>query len=361
MERKKRVLIALSVVAACLVGLLAFWILNNICAGKGDGGADAVEPGPILVQEPVVSGSINAGQYQNGKIFSWAAPGGGIISVGLDSGGDNDHIYLNMSYSKAQKDGNSVGFYLKSERGLLEFSDWGDVLADCDSGTNADHTSFYIPGQLYDKVAVMEYVDAEHYGVRWSDDGSDGSIAGTTITARAVNLNTAEFIGVFDVCIAYDSKSGTYSIQSVKSADVRETRELREEERAEAVQSAIAFASQTVLPPETYSVEGWEDAARAGAVVHKSSRTYFARLLNTEKGSDRFVNHSTCQDTFAVTLPISLYGYLTVYLAPQTECIGLTEPTLYQSDDLDLQVYGYDPLNPRSEEAVIVPIDFFSY
>lgn len=360
-EKKKKLMIVLSIAIACLVGFLAFQALNIPHAGEDLGDGETTDPGPVSVQEPVISGAINQGKYQNGKVYSWTAPSGETFHVGLEAGRDSDYIYLNIRRSEGEKNGDPVGYYLKSERGLLEYSGWDEILTDCNSGENVNHASFYIPGQLYSQVATMEYIDNEHYGVRWADDGSDGTVAGTTITARAVNLNTAEFIGVFDIYIGYDGEAGTYAIQSVKGADVQETGALSEEERMEAVQTAIDFAAETVLSEDMYSITDWKNAARAGAVVHKTSRSYFARLLNVEKKADKFVNHYTCKDTFAVTLPISLYGYLTVYLAPQTECIGLTEPTLYNSDDLDLQVYGYDPLNPRNEETIVVPIDFFSY
>lgn len=363
MDRKKRLLTVLVVVLACAAGFLILRASHIPHPGDNleGNGTDPTVPGPISVHEPVLSGSINPGQYRNGGIYTWTAPGGGTFSVGLESDGDQDHIYLNIRYSEAEKDGNSIGYYLKSERGMLEFSDWDEILTDCDSGENVNHANFYIPRQLYSQVAIMEYVDARRYGVRWSDDGADGDIAGTTVTVRAVNLNTAEFIGVFDISIDYDEESKIYAVQTVKGADVKETGLLSEEERMEAVEAAINFASETVLTEDLYAVPDWKDVARGGAFVHKTSRAYFGRLLNTEKKADKFTNYYTCKDTVAVTLPISLYGYLTVYLAPQTECIGLTEPTLYDSDDLDLQVYGYDPLNPRDEETVVVPVDFYSY
>lgn len=360
-EKKKITLIALAVAAACLVGVLAFRFLQAPRASDLEqGDAENVTPDNITVSEPAMSETINLGQYHNGEVRSLTLASGATLSAGLASGGDEDHIYLNLNYSEARPEGDSVGYYIKSERGLMEYSDWDEILTDCDSEDNAGHANFYIPRQIFDRVATMEYVDSQRYGVRWSDDGSDGTIGGTIINVRAINLNTAEFIGVFDINISYDEDAG-YMIQSVTSADVRETGLLTDEERADAVNKAIAFAEGTVLTEDMYHVADWQNTARVGAFVHKSSRSYFGRLLNTEKKSDKFANHYTCQDTFAVTLPVSLYGYLTVYLAPQTECIGLTEPTLYDSDDLDLQVYGYDPLNPRTEETIIVPTDFFSY
>ena len=59
-------------------------------------------------------------------------------------------------------------------------------------------------------------------------------------------------------------------------------------------------------------------------------------------------------------MPVDYYGYATIYMAPKTECMGLTEAKMYDSDSYDLQVYGYDPINPRDEMSIVVPIDFFA-
>lgn len=315
---------------------------------------------PTTIQEPAGSVLQNPGKYQNETCLTWTAPSGKTISAGLENGKAGDAIYLNLRCSGASKDGNEIGFYLKSDRGLLEYSDWTVGLSGCDSGTNADSANFYIPQQMYNLVGRMEYEDEENYGVKWSDDGSDGTIAGAIISARAINLKTAELIGICDIEIAYDESEGTYFIEDLRSADVRESGLLSEEDREDAIQKAIQFAEENLFNSGTLSKGNWQEAALAGSVVHGVDHTYFARLLDTEGQPDKFVNHYTCQDTYAVTMPVSIYGYVTVYLAPETECMGLTEPTLYDSDELNLTVYGYDPLNPRDEESIIAPIYFFS-
>lgn len=308
----------------------------------------------MTVQEPTRVAISKDGLYDNTEPKTWTSQNGKTFSVGVKLSDSMDAIYLNIRCSAAS-DGNEVGYYLKSTRGLLEYSDETSVLSDCDSGNNVQHANFFIPRRYYNSVAAMEYVNNNQYGVRWSDDGSDGVTTGTTISVRAVNLKTAEFLGIFDIIIAYNDKTRHYSIDSINSADVSEYKLLSDKERAEAVQTAIDFAAEHMFPNND-----WKAAAKAGAVVHKVNRAYFARFLNTEGKSDKSVNYWTCQDTFAVTFPVSYYGYGTVYLAPKTECIGLTEPKAYGSNSLDLQVYGYDPINPRNEETIIAPIDFFS-
>lgn len=355
MRGNKKVRFAVVLALMFLLGIVL--IGGRGCADKGDEDrdhpAEAGEDTMQTVKEPAVSRPVSSGQYKNDGPLSWAAPSGKVFSVGIAQDLD-DHIYLNIRCSAADN-GNEIGYYIKSDRGLLEYSEEDTVLADCDAGKNEEVVNFYIPRRFYNAVASMEYVDAERYGLRWSDDGSDGNIGGTTIHVRAVNLKTAEFLGVFDIVIAHDAKKKEYFMQSINSADVREYGFLEEEDREEAIQLALTFASDTMFPGDD-----WQEAARAGAVIQKVDRTYFARFLNTEKKTDTFMNHWTCKDTFAVTFPVSYYGYGTVYLAPQTECIGLTEAKLYGSDNWDLQVYGYDPINPRDEETVVAPTDFFS-
>ena len=314
-------------------GLLGAMLVSSISACGGQENTEPVEQpadqqqadtGPDSIQES------SEATYTN-KVVSWKAQSGKKISVGFDS---------------------------KEGRGKLEYSDENNILTDCDSGTNVDHANFFIPRQLYDSVAAMEYVDDANYGVRWSDDGSDGTTDGTTITVRAVNLKTAALIGIFDIVIDHNEKKNSYAITSVNSADVREYGLLDEEEREKAVKDAVDFAATTIFP--NIGETRWQTAARNGAIVHKSGRTYFSRFINTEKKSDKYARHLSCADTFAVTMPVDYYGYATVYMAPKTECMGLTEAKMYDSDSYDLQVYGYDPINPRDEMSIVVPIDFFA-
>lgn len=339
-------------------GLLGAMLISSISACGGQENTEPVEQpadqqqvdtGPDSIQES------SEATYTN-KVVSWKAQSGKKISVGLDSD-DSNYIYLNIHCEDAS-DGDEIGYYLKEGRGKLEYSDENNILTDCDSGTNVDHANFFIPRQLYDAVAAMEYVDDTNYGVRWSDDGSDGTTDGTMITVRAVNLKTAALIGIFDIVIDHNEKKNSYAITSVNSADVREYGLLDEEEREKAVKDAVDFAATTVFP--NIGETRWQTAARNGAIVHKSGRTYFSRFINTEKKSDKYARHLSCADTFAVTMPVDYYGYATIYMAPKTECMGLTEAKMYDSDSYDLQVYGYDPINPRDEMSIVVPIDFFA-
>lgn len=355
MEKKKRK-------GLIVAGVILFVALIVLCLRSCGAAWRQVEEQmeqPSAVQEPAGTTLKNPGKYLNNTQLSWTTPSGKVISVGLDNGQPGDYLYLNLRCSSAQE-GSEIGFYLKTDRGLLEYSDWLVGLSDCDSGTNAGETNFYIAQQMYSEVARIEYTDQGRYGVRWSDDGSDGTIAGATISARIVNLKTAEFIGICDIEISYDQAKSTYAITDIHSADVKETGLLSADDRSAAIQAAITFAEEEIFVSSSLSDGGWQQAARAGAVVHKVNHTYFARLLDTDSKADKFVNHYTCQDTYAVTMPVSYYGYVTIYCAPAMECMGLTEATLYDSDDLNLTVYGYDPLNPRDEETIIVPLYFFS-
>lgn len=357
---KKRIIVVIAAIAI-IGGLVLLFFRSCSSAWNPNGDDERRIEQPTTIQEPAGSVPQNEGKYKNDRRLSWETASGKTIYVGLENSPMSDYIYLNLQCSDASKDGNEIGFYVKSSRGLLEYSDWTVGLSDCDSGTNAEEGNFYIPLQMYNSVARIVYADAERYGVRWTDDGGDGTIGGATITARAVNLKTAEFIGIIEIMISYDETAGTYSITDIRSADVRETGRLKEDERAEAIQAAVEFAENEIFTKGNELSSGWQDVARAGAVVHSVDRTYFSRLINAEGNADKFIRHYTCRDTFAVTMPISYFGYVTVYLAPETEVMGLTEPMLYGSDELNLKVYGYDPLNPRDEDSLIAPMDFFSF
>ena len=50
-----------------------------------------------------------------------------------------------------------------------------------------------------------------------------------------------------------------------------------------------------------------------------------------------------------MTLPLPLYGYVTVYFAPWNELHRLPAEYTGDSELQRLELYGYDPLFPRSD------------
>ena len=166
----------------------------------------------------------------------------------------------------------------------------------------------------------------------------------------------------------YDVQVEVYYLSCIHPADVSLTGELDPKQRPGLVEKALLFAEDTLevdlndvdwsglgIEDEEY---GWRAAAKAGAVVDKVSRPYFNKFLNMSGKTATFLNDfPDCRDTFAVTIPLPLYGYVTVYFAPWNELHRLPAEYTGDSELQRLELYAYDPLLPCSEKTIIVPHD----
>ena len=166
----------------------------------------------------------------------------------------------------------------------------------------------------------------------------------------------------------YDVQVEVYYLSGIHPADVSRTGELGPERRLELLEKALLFAEDTLaidlndVDWSGFGIEDgdydWREKAVAGAVVDKVSRPYFNKFLNTNGKTATFLNDfPDCRDTFAVTLPLPLYGYVTVYFAPRNELHRLPAEYTGDSELQRLELYAYDPLLPRSEKTIIVPHD----
>lgn len=307
--------------------------------------------------EDTSSAVIGAGDYQNNRVFTVETLNGKSISAGVKNAKAVDAIYLNFDYENAGV-GSETGFYVSADRGLLKYSST-EKNQDCDSGSNAGYNNFYILERCWDNVVPVTYRNDEQFGLMWQDDLlSDGTSAGATISVRAVNMKSKEFLGVFKLVITR-SDEGKYAITSFTSDDVSVTGEVTQEERDSAVSLAIQFAIEKILMEPD---EEWERTAAENAVVDKVPHAYFPRFLNERTLTAKISEFRNCKDTFAVTIPVAGNGYLTVYIAPKLELIGLDQSALQGTETLDLQVYGYDPVLVFSESVLeqVVPADFIT-
>lgn len=353
------------IVLTCVCVILFFMKTCELTDGQG---SPQGTPSPGFIPEvvsPAVeddfedtsSAIVGAGNYQNNKTFTVTALNGKTISAGVKNTEANDAIYLNLDYEKAAA-GSETGYYISADRGLLKYSGIGKE-QDCDSGTNADYNNFYILERCWDQVVPITYKNNEEFGLMWQDDFlSDGTSAGATISVRAVNVKSKEFLGVFKLVITRNDE-GKYAIASFTSDDVSVTGELAPEERELAVSQAIRFATEKILVEPD---EKWEKAALEKAVVDKINHAYFPRFLNERTLTAKISEFRSCKDTFAVTIPVKGNGYLTVYFAPKLELIGLDQSALQGTETLDLQIYGYDPVLVFSQAALeqVVPSDFIT-
>lgn len=287
--------------------------------------------------------------YKNNKTASYDY-GDGTITVGLSNGPDGKAVYLNPHCSEASTT-SPIGYYLESSRVNLQYSTESAGIT-ANVGYNEGKTDFVIVDRFYSDVIPANYVDEENYGVRWADDKlKDGKNDGTTIAIRAVNLNSGELVALCDVVIKYDEENNAYFIESIKSSDVKDNKELDDESRANLVAKAAEFAAERLH-------EDVGDFNNSGAIVDKHDGTYFAKFLDEDDSILYYKDYTTCADTYVVNIPSATYGFVSVYFAPQTQLIGLTSPTEPGKTDLKLKLYGYDPVKPYDMNTLVAPDGF---
>lgn len=314
-------------------------------------------PPPITdVYEATDSRTNDAGLYHNGKVFTAKDKDGANVTAGIKDDSDKNCIYLNLRHENACH-GWEIGYYIDRGHGYLMCSTEASGM-DCDSGTNAGYSNFYIPGRCWDDIVPSAYKSETDFGLKWTDDAMNEMLAsGTVMHIRAVSLKTRELLGVFDLEITYNEKDG-YSITSFASTEVTDPDVLSQADRDAIIAEAIQFADDEFIANE--ADEDWKEYATENAVIDKVTKPYFNRFLDARGFTAKPYEYSHCKDTFAVTIPIDTRGYLTMYFAPSIELMGLDSAILEEMDGLDLEMYGYDPVQVYKASLLeqTVPEDF---
>lgn len=288
--------------------------------------------------------------YKNNKTVS-LEHNNNILTAGIKNTGDG-YIYINLKSSIAC-DGNEIGYYLRSSRGILEYSQ--NEYTGCNEKGNALYSNFVVPGRFYDEVIPVEFMDEENYGARWYDDILfDGTLGGTVISIRAVNLTDGSFLGIYNLVIGYNQKNGTYEIETLRKGDAVSLGYITEYEKNTLVDSATSFAAEVLsIDPEDYD---FKNTAKVGAVVEKVSIPYFPQLIAEDGSSAKAYMYGNCKNTFALTIPVSYCGYITMYFAPESELNGENDNELKE----EYKLYAYDPINPRSVDTMSIPDNFWN-
>lgn len=302
--------------------------------------------------------------YKNGKVLTYNYRNDEVISAGIAEIDASEGIYLDLHCSAAHE-GNKIGYYVTARTGLVEYS--RGYVGPVNSSTNIGSTDFVIVDRLYSKVRGTKYHDPVDFGMRWRNTGIYDDAETTAIGVRAVNLVTGSLLCIFDINIAYDSESHTFSLESISPADVCYSNELSEEVRSQTIEKAVDFVDGSMelsLDDVDWASLGldpdydWKASLRNNATVDKVAKPYFNLFLDTSgKTANFFQDYPACSDIFAVTMPVSLYGYITVYLAPWYEIHHMTQEYTGEGELQRLEIIGYDPLLPRSSQTIVVPQD----
>lgn len=301
-------------------------------------GSEQVEPQTEDDWDNAGSRIVGQGCYDNTRQLEWQVNKRTVVTFGLGKKGEmSDAIYLNPSCSAAGPN-NRIGYYVESSRCYPRYG-YEKGLGDCDSAENKGHLNYLINDILYTDV-----MPADGTAYQWADDFFfDGKTGGTTLTIRAVSLDTGEFLGICRLDIEYDGS--TYFMSKV--TPVKQECGLPEEKLNKLLSDAVAFADFRMVDMDEDDTE-WMKIAKDNAVVEKRSNPYF-RILSTASFSFTYARDwFDCKDTYAVTLPISYYGYATIYFAPANQCAD-------DNPSDDLIIYGFDPVMPYNEQTIIAP------
>lgn len=350
----------LLLLAVVIVSLIIFLIFGRSSVKDDTHEPDKTErqSAAAVNRKPVSSGyphpETNATDsiYRNDRILTYET-GGSTFSIGQNSGG-SDCIYLNISCQTASEE-DPVGYYILSDKEPVSFAGTPSIY---DSDFNRGHANFYLTGLLYNTAVPSEYTDPENYGIMWHDAPGydDGDRTSATLSVRAVHIVSGKFIGGFRIRIhipAADPPGSSYYIEDVSDSDIRTDpdEEISEETRSMLLDRSCDFLKERLTYVNRDTIR---QRAEEGALVEYVHAPYFGKFINADGFEDTGINTGMCTDVFAVTIPDDNCGYVTCYAAPKAE-LDKEQKGVMSWDNMDLTVFGYDPVNVQTEDTILAP------
>ena len=214
---------------------------------------------------------------------------------------------------------------------------------------------YFLTGLFMDEGIKFGEDSGKSYALKWKD-----SVYGLgdkfVFTVRAVSIDKGTLLDIFQIVTEYDSAANTYRITKVRRADALSQSIVTKDEREEIVGLAVGFAKE-FFERQLKDESGWEEIARSYAVAELVTTPYNYRIFEIGTNKQRRFNYwMGCFDhTFAVSIPIPTYGYVTVYVAKtgyvqdiKTDFAGMP-----QLDDY--MAFAYGPINTRSKGTMMPP------
>lgn len=283
------------------------------------------------------------------------------LYLGADVGVSDDGIYLNpcLIYGNAANSEEPYLFLIRASRGDLDYL--GEPAA-YGSGKNTGKQYFYLAGRTYDKLVPATYYSASDYGVKWKNnviaDGKDKT--GCELTIHAIRLADGFLMGAARAKIVYDSSADQYKISSLTPSDVSVTGELPGDLRDQIVAEAIRYINSDDRRNISLKITEQEyNNNERFIVVEKLSGFLFSRFYDYDEEVAPAGRYAACEP-YAVNIPCTGFGYLTVYFAPRARVYGFMDVNISDPATMDLIVVGYDAIKPDSAEifnSFLVPED----
>lgn len=339
-----------------LIGCIALIAIIILCVVFGHSGGTVSEPTPepsnsptaastptpeddesIVWEDECAMGTVGAvGVYSNDTSLGCDLAYGVHITIGTDSGDENGLILApRVSYDYARNPNERYGYIVRASSGELvcdtePMPETSAELAGC--------SHLYIPGRTYDTLCSAE-------NLRWvsSSSAAGGQNTSASIYIRAVRLSDGFLMGCARVNVTLDD-NGMYRLSQLTRSDVSVTGELDNEVRDSLVAEAIQYIQSDAMQPILrYSDADYENV-RAFIVVEKLPKPIYGKLFDSA-GDVAPAGRFAGMDVYAVHLPYTGLGYVTVYFAPETQL------TKVDAGD-KLAVLGHDALDPRSAETM---------
>lgn len=312
----------------------------------------------------------NDSAYKNNGEIQCYSRSGGLLTLGLESSRYSGKVILAPSYTPTEDEiipwlpATQFAFYIRTDAGELIQSN--NVVGTFDSEYNFSSNSLYITDRCYDTCVPADYRSEEDYGIAWTDPmlnmgGFPQDVINLQI--RMVRIYDSALIDIFHGTIVYDKESERYVLNSIERADVSATEEITDALRSRMIQMAKEFMiSDDKHQHIGFVIDDWEYACD-NALVEHSGKVYFPKLLSSVGEVIRSGEYFNC-DVYAVNLPYSGIGYMTVYIAPELQIRGFTSTIPLGETETTYGILGYDPLHPQSKETLAVPAylydEFFS-
>ena len=316
-----------------------------------------VEP-PEESQEPIqrdpedasqVEDFVDLGFYENSRVLTYQAADTITLSIGMESDYDGGLI-LNpvLYYDLAANLDEPYGFLVRTDKGTVQTC---GIPADINDPQNSGKQFFCIAERTYDKLTPASFQDEDWFGIRWVNNSIYGDpSAGAELTIHAIRLQDGFLMAAAKVKIEYDPTRNSYRFADIHGADVLETGELDAETREDTIMKAISFINEgTTTFTGEISRENYLNYQQF-VVVERLNRVLFNRLFDASGVACPAGRFLQC-DIYAVNIPYTGRGYMTIYFAPSLQALTYSRDTnLVIEDESSLSVIGYDPLAPFSVE-----------
>lgn len=252
-------------------------------------------------------------------------------------------IYLDphFEYPYARNPFEQYGFLFRCLGGELEVKQ-----AEAVDG----ETDYIITGRTYDKRSPASFRSEDCFGVRWipDRDGSGVVRESAEISVHVIRLSDGMLMAAAKAEIDYLDEVSGFALTGLRGSDVSTTGELTESERNALIQDAASFLSagndKLALP---YSVKDIRNHS-AEICVEKLERPLYSKLFSAS-GKPLYSSRLSGMILYAVHLPCTGLGFVTVYFAPETQINGLREEHWGTETDR-LAVTGYDAVCPLAED-----------